>query len=66
MVSIFKLSKHKKMNWISGEIINSSSRFHNMHYKHCEEILQKFRDQFGFSEFKPHQYEAVNAALTGK
>jgi len=64
-VTITELSKYPQIKWLFDDIKDSSPHYHRLDYPHSEDMLITFRNLFGLRQFRPQQFEAVNAALTG-
>lgn len=64
-VAITELSKYAKIKWLFNDIKDSSPHYHRLDYPHSDDMLITFRNLFGLRQFRPQQFEAVNAALTG-
>jgi hypothetical protein len=64
-IIIPELSSYNNSNWMFNDIKDSSSLYRDMNYPHIQNLFDSFRNIFGLKQFRPQQFEAINAALLG-
>ena len=62
-INIPDINNYEKINWLFDDIKDCSPYYRSLDYPHSENMLSAFRNLFGLKQFRPQQFESINAAL---
>ena len=62
-VDIPDINYYEKIKWLFDDIKDCSPYYRSLDYPHSDNMLSAFRNLFGLKQFRPQQFESVNAAL---
>jgi ATP-dependent helicase YprA (DUF1998 family) len=62
-VDIPDINNYEKIKWLFDDIKDCSPHYRSLDYPHSDNMLSAFRNLFGLKQFRPQQFESVNAAL---
>lgn len=64
-IHIPDIKNYEKIRWLFNDIQDCSALYRDVNYPHSDSLLTAFRNLFGLKQFRPQQFEAVNASLLG-
>jgi superfamily II DNA helicase RecQ len=62
-VSIPDIEQYEKIKWLFNDIKDCSPYYRSLDYPHTQNMINAFRNLFGLKQFRPQQFETINAAL---